>query len=448
MKNPSWIAGTALIGIAIGFIAGSTRAERGTPSREEAAVSRRSGSTRRADVSARNPVKGESLASGSFKGREISGMSAAEVLALVKANSEINWGGDPLEAARKNYEYQLMLSKLPLAVLEEVMELSQESGIPGYRTRQIFSAYASRDLQKAMAWASTRPDAETWRGAAISATAANDPARAMEMFQEGILDGNYGTSGGNVMEGGYSLAGAFAKQGKDALLRFLDAMPSSGAGNLISNSVRNLPKEDLPAFMEEIEKRVKEGKVEQWTMSNLLQNLALTDPKLARSWIEKMEAGPERAKREISFAGMLSQQGKTGEALELVKSAMAQQPGKEKEFFMNEAGNLMYSNPNLISQVAASLPEGMELTVEDVRKLGERSGRTDLITMAKLLKSPDDQVSYLEESITKLGDRSRLNETDFRVLTYRLESLGLTGDGAASVQSALAASREKVLGKK
>ena len=451
MKTPTLVAGTALIGIAIGFVVGNMAAGPGRQEKEEMAEnSSRTKSSRwtggGAVGSATN--KADSVASGFGNGREYGRMSANDALEIVKANADLGWGGDPLDVARKNYEYQLMLSKLPLSEMEGLMAMSKEAGVPTYRVRMIFNAYASRNLDKAMAWADAQPDADSWKSVAISATAARDPGRAMEMFQDALLGGNASTFGGNMMEGAYSLAGNAARQGKAALLQFLDSVPSSGAGNYVSNALRSLPKEDVPGFLEELDKRVKDGKIEQWTMANVLQNLASTDPALARSLIDKMEPGPERAKREISFAGNLAQQGKTTEALELVKSALAQQPGKEKEVFLNEAGNMMYSSPNFITQMVEALPTGVELTVEDVKNLGGRSGRSDPVGMAKLLKSADDQSAYLAEVISNLGSRStKPNETDFRVLEHRIQALGLTGSNAEAVQKQMEDSRRKALGK-
>lgn len=441
MKTPPiLIAGATLIGITIGFIAGSSREERGAIARDDTpAVSSRMMSNRRADE---RRAGSADVVSGIIKGRDFSTMSAADALVLVKANTDyFLGGGDPVEMARKNYEYQLMLSKLPLAELEQLITLSQDSGVKYYLARQMFGVYAARNLNKAMAWAATQPNADSWKESAVGALAAHDPERAMKLHQDIILNG-----GG--MNGGYELANSFAKQGKTALLEFIDSLPSSGAGNIVSLSMRSLPKEDLPGFLAELENRVKEGKIDQWAINSAMQNLSASDPELARSLIDKMDVGPERAKRELAFADALSRQGKAAEALDLLKSAMAQHAGKEKEFLLNEAS--MYGGRNLASQIAEALPAGMEWTVDDVKKLsgsGQWQGQ-DVVNMAKFLKTPEDQSLYLVEAIQNLGNRrSKLNETDFRVLEHRLQSLGFTGDNAAIVQQALAASRKKALGK-
>ncbi|MEO5914900.1 MAG: hypothetical protein ABIS50_11750 [Luteolibacter sp.] len=450
MKTPTLVAGTVLIGIAIGFVVGNMAAGPGRSAQEDAAEnSSRTKSSRwtGGGAAGRSTNKAESVASGFGNGREYVRMSASDALAIVKANLDPRVNGGLLDAARNNYEFQLMLSKLPLSEMESLMAISKEEGVPTYRIRVIFNAYASRDLDKAMAWADAQPDADSWKSVAISAAVARDPGRAMEMYQDALLGGRISSFGGDSMDGAYSLASNAAKQGKVALLQFLDSVPSSGAGGYMSSLLRNLPKEDMPGFLEELDKRVKDGKMEQWTMTTMLQTLASNDPALARSLIDKMPSGPERASREISFAGNLAQQGKTAEALELVKSALARQPGKEKEVFMDEAGK-MYNSPNFITRMAEVLPPGVELTVGDVTNLANRSGRSDPVGMAKLLKSADDQSAYLENAIRNLGSRStKPNETDFRVLEYRIQALGLTGSNAEAVQKQLAESRQKALGK-
>ena len=447
MKTPTLAIGTAVIGMAIGFLAGKSAEKQGEKQDAEAVSKRaappRSTSASR-EASGRRPAgAADGVLAGLLGGRQIAELSAADAYQLIKPSLEIDWGGDPLEWARRNYELQLMLSKLPLRVMEEVMNLAVESG-NNFRSQRILTAYALRDGQKAMDWASRQPDAAGYKAAVISAMASRDPAGAADLLQQGFMDGSYTSS----WMATYNLAAVYAKQGGTALLQFIDTMPSSSVSNLLSNSLRNLPKDELPAFMDVITQRMKDGKLQGFSMSNLLQNLATADPTLARSLIEKMEPGKERAERELAFAGTLSQQGKTGEALELLKSAMAQQPGKEKEFVLEQTSNLMYNNVEFALQLANQLPAGAEFTKEDVLKLSNRGAQTDLVSLAKFLKSPEEQAAYLEEAIASkmTNDSSRLNEMDYRILGHRIESLNLSASGKAGVAKALATSRDKALG--
>jgi hypothetical protein len=134
--------------------------------------------------------------------------------------------------------------------------------------------------------------------------------------------------------------------------------------------------------------------MDPWTMSSILQSLASEDPELALNLIKKMPSGPERAKREISFANNLAMQGKTAEALEIVKNSLARQPGKEKEVLLSEVANLS-SSPDFAARMGEVLPPGVALTVADLAGVGKRSGRTDPVRLTKLLKSAEDQSNYL-----------------------------------------------------
>jgi hypothetical protein len=448
MKTPILPLGTAVLGAAIGFIIGNLPDRSVSPdqAREETREApRRPGKAGRLTAGRKSESPTEAVLSAMLKGRAPGELSAEEAFNLMQPNLSMDfWGGDPLEMARRNYEFQLLLNKLPLPVLEQVMELSRESGTPGYRLQQVFGAYAIRDWEKAMAWAEKQPDATSWKNNAIAKMALTDPTRASELYQQGMLEG---TSSMNTWEVGMSLGSAYAKQGKAAYLAFIDSLPSGSASNVLSNSIRNLPKEDLPAVMKEMEQRVADGKIEEWTLRNLISNLAATDPQAANAWIEGMEAGENRSKIEMSLAENLARQGKGSEALALMKNAMAGMPGKEKEFFQNHVGSLVQSNPALAQQLASNLPEGVEITREDLKNIGTY-GRNDLmIDVAKLVKSPDEQALYLEESFRKISDRSKLNAKDFQILTHRLQTLGLTGDAATRARQALDEARDKVLGK-
>ncbi|MEO8616409.1 MAG: hypothetical protein ABI600_14790 [Luteolibacter sp.] len=443
MKLPIVAVEIAVLGIAIGFIAGKTTADRANSHGDEAP---RTISARRAAGTLDSGKAAYALTSVPI-GVDISKLTAADVLKLVKANSENRWGDGKLEMMRKHYEFELMLSKLPLPMIEEVLKLSRESGISANNAYPIFSAYAARDLQKAMAWASAQPDAETWKLAAVNASARLYPIQALEMYQQSVLSGSCKDSNAYGMGAGMALGNQYAEQGKAALLQFLDTVPSASVSNLLSFSIEGLPKQDLPGFLDEIEQRVKDGKIDERSVSRLMQRLAAIDPQLAESRIAKMEPGLQKTSLQVSLAETIFEQGKTDEATELMKSAMAQDPGKEKEFIINQTPSIFRSNPDFASRISELLPPGVELTKEDVTVMSRKAGPPDPVTLSQLLKSPEDKAAYLADSIPNLGTWTKLNETDFRVLAHRLDGIGLTGDNAARVQQALTTAREKALTK-
>jgi hypothetical protein len=165
MKIAILAASMALIGIAVGFVmgkmaAGSTHSQYGEAVQN---LSRTKSSKWADEGSVGNWTNKVRSTASKFKNtRDYQRMSAHDALPIVKANLDPRRYGDLLDAARNNYEFQLMLSKLPVSEMESLMALSKETRVPNHRIRLIFNAYASRDLDKAMAWADAQPDAGSW----------------------------------------------------------------------------------------------------------------------------------------------------------------------------------------------------------------------------------------------------------------------------------------------
>lgn len=456
MKTPLLPVATAVLGIAVGFIAGKGGGSGGEKVKEDGPLVRngsgtRQGSTRGAGAGGqRADSSSEAVLSAFLKGKSPTELTAEEAFALLKPQMNMDWYSDPLEAARMNYQYQLLASKLPLAVMEDVLALAREGGVPPYRANQLFGAYAARDWEKAMAWAEKQPDAGTLRSVAISRLAQDDPARASELYQQELMTGASRMAG---WEASYSLASSYARLGQAEFFKFLDGLPSGSASNLLSNGARNLPKEDVATFLAQVQKRAADGKMEGWAMNNLISNLAGTRGEEVRKWVETMEPGSKRAELEISLAGSLSRQGKPGEVDELLRSAMAGAAGKEKEFVKERGGNLIGQNPEVMEKLVNLLPEGQELTREDVKQwAGYGFGRTDtMLDLAKLIRSPEEQAAYLVESFNGMGGTNNgnrnLNAKDFEILSHRLQAMDLSAETATQAKTALESAREKVLGK-
>lgn len=375
-----------------------------------------------------------------LNGRDIAGLSGAEVFELLNKKEAAN--SDPLEEARRNHEIQLLLRKLSLPALEQLMDLVVADDRAGHGG-DIFANYVIRDSLHALAWASRQPNVAEWRIKAVGAIADSDPDLALEMFQDGVREIGSDRLGGPVWKASCALAEIYARQGTASFFGFLDKMPSRGATNLVSGAVHDMPKEDMPRFVEEVAQRTKEGGIEYYAMGNILRSLSLTDPKLAWSWIEKTESLRERADLEVGFAQALNHQGKADEAMKIVEGAMALEPGKEKEFFMTQATSMMQYNMDLVLRIQELLPPEAEMTKDDVMRLGGRGGGADWIDISRLLSSPDAKAAYLVEAFQNKDRYSKLNDADFQVLASRIHSLGLTVEGKESVQQALSDRREK-----
>lgn len=456
MKTPLLPVATAVLGIAAGFIAGKG-GRGGADTKDDGPAMTRSGGTGSRQSPSRTSGPGgqradsssDAVLSAFLKGRTLSELSPEEAFELLKPQMNMDWNGDPLEAARINYQFQLLASKLPLGVIEEVIALARDSGVQGYRANQLFSAYASRDWNKAMAWAEKQPDAATLRTVAISRLAQTDPAKASELYQQDLLTGTSRTA---TWEASFSLASSYAKLGQAEFFKFIDGLPSGSSSNMLSSGMRNLPKEDVAAFLAEVQKRSADGKLDGWTMNNLVSNLAGTHGEEALKWVSSMEPGEKRAEMEINLASSLSRQGKSDEVDELLRSAMAGAAGKEKEFVKERSRNLMGQNPEMVEKLVNLLPEGQELTREDVKDWSNYGwNRTDtVLDIAKLIHSPDEQAAYLVDSFNAMGtDRPggrKLNTKDFQILSHRLQSMELSAEAAVQAKTALQGARDKALG--
>jgi hypothetical protein len=428
VKVPSLVVAATFFGMSLGYLVGK-KGDAGGSGTERIVLSSKKPSNR-TDFSARRADPGADAML--ENGRDLAGLLASEAFELLKAVLPDNSNLAPLELARRNYQFQQILRKIPTKILAQVMDLAVEGGTITECSRAIFSAYVVRDGAKAMEWASAQPRATWWSENAVDAMVADDPTLAMEMFQRSLRDGSPTENRGATWAASWKLAEEYAKQGVGAFFSFLDAMPSSGVSNLVSGAINDLPKEDIPRFLTEVAKRIKEGKVDEYAMSNILQATALTDPDLAWSWIEKTEDAWERAERSVAFARIINQKGNASEAAEIVKEAMALQPGKEKDFFMSLVTSSSYDgNIEFALRMQSLLPEGMEMTKDDVLRLRGRSTALDWVGIAKFLPAPEERAAYLVDAIKDLREFGKPNTTDFEVLTARLEAIELTEDGQA-----------------
>ncbi len=446
MKVPSLVVAAAFVGMCLGYLVGKSGGAGGLGG-ERIVVPTGKPTDRKSLPARRAVLDSDSILEGILSGRDLAGIPASEAFELLKSALPGNSNLAPFELARRNYQFQLILQKLPIKTLAQVMDLAVGGGTITECSRAIFSAYVMRDGARAMEWAAEQPRATWWSENAVDVTASDDPTLAMEMFQRSLRDGSPTENRGATWSASWKLAEAYAKQGVGPFFNFLDAMPSSGISNLVSGAVHDLPKEDLPRFLAEVSKRIKEGKVDGYAMSNILQATTLTDPKLAWSWIEETEDPRERAERSVAFARVVNQKGNASEAMEIVKNAMALQPGKEKDFFMSVATSSYDGNIDFALQMQSLLPQGMEMTKDDVLRLRGRSTALDWVGIAKFLPASEERAAYLVDAIKDLRESGKPNATDFEILTARLQAIELTEDGKAIVQEALAGAREKALGK-
>jgi len=458
--KPIWtLAAAAGIGIVFGIgigrsMPGDPPAE-GAGAKEQAAGPRTRARDRDRAVPQRSGgAGGEEVLSGILRGRTVEQLTVEDVRNFLDEEREMRKDGDPVAAARRNYQVQLLLSRLPARTLEE-LATTLLPGTDGSRYGTVVSAWARKDWQAALAWSEGSPENSRWAGSIISVLATTDPIAAEDLVKS-RLGGNNGEYN---YTGAYSLAMIKARQGGKALLDFLAELPSQQQSSVIFSAMREVPREELASFVEELGRRKLSGEGD-WGHSNAFAELMRVDPALANAYLDKMPPGPDRTRLETSALGNLAGAGKADEfAAVLGKSLDGVEEAKRKQHLQNvisQIGHQLGRNPEVIEKFRQAIPPDLRLTADDMRGGGSLlwGDSMGVITRAKLLDDPQEQAKYLatnlDQSTKNLGQSGggRFNEVDLRILEQRVNSLNLTGAAKEQVDASLSTFREAVRNKK
>ncbi len=440
-----------MVSLGLGFVAGGSRSSAPIAGKTEeaSANSRQSKSSQRERESRES--SGDEMLAGILKGRAPKDLSDGEVAKIVIQLSKYDPTQSPVVQARQNYQLQLLLEKLPASRLEEAAAAiaadpdSQRTG--GVNT--IMNAMASKDPQRALAWAKTQKNAPALLASVLGTMAKDDPMTAADLYREGLLDGTFSQNDG--WQASYGIGRAMAQLGKKALLSFMDSLPQQQQSNVLSNCFRELPEGDRVETLNDIYQRSKDGRMQDWSFKNIFSNALSTDRALAEAWLTKMEPGKERASLELSAASSYSRNGDADAAREWMSRAIAQSAGREKELLKEAINQMGYNSPDDIAIFASLLPEGIEIKADDLKNEAQNStyrGFGGLTGLAGAIRDPTEQakliITALEEFATRTGQSSqpsRLNAIDFEIFTRQLQTLNLTGENATQVAEALAAAR-------
>lgn len=450
-RNHYWIAGACVVSLGIGYLAGGGRASSASVEnpKEQAANPRQMKSASREKQSRES--SGDDLLAGILKGRPAQDLTDSELVKIMLQLSKYDSTQSPVSQARQAYQLQLLLEKLPVARLEQAAEAiaadpdSKRAG--GINT--IMNVMASKDPERAMAWAKTQKSAANLLASVLSTMAKDDPMTAADIYREGILDGTFNQNSG--WQASYGIGTAMARLGKKALLNFMESLPQQQQGNILSNCYRELPEGDRVEMIDEIYQQSKDGRMQDWSFRNVFSNALTTDRAQAEAWLAKMEPGKERASLELSAATQYSRSGDPDAAREWMSRAIAQSQGREKEL-LNEAVNQMaYNNPGDIALFASLLPEGIELRAEDLENQANNTayrGFSGLTGLAGAIRDPAEQTKLITTALEQFATNtrqssqsSRLNATDFEIFTRQLQTLNLTGENSTKVAEAVAAAR-------
>lgn len=449
MKSPFLFGIALLTGIAIGFVldrGDDGRAMDGAADGKQA-VRQPAGRTGPRPGSGSDEVLADYL-----KGKSPAELTAEEAYQIIGPQLEgfpADWSSNPVERARMNYQFELLASKLPLEVIERVMDMGREKGGNSYMLTQWFGAYVGRNHERAMEWADRQPDSGEWRGEAILRLASTDPDLAVKLHQEEMLTG----SGRNTMQNvPYRLAQEFGKRGTSALLGMMDSMPAEATRTLVFAGWGTLPEEEKPAFLAEMRKRAEAGQGDyQYYQNTLTLSRAESHPEELREWMEKMPP-QSRADTAVKLAGRQIERGKTDAAKEYLRVAMDAVPGTRKDLVNAAAYNLYHDRPDLFAMMVEMLPDDQKPTLEDARKWSNvtTGNPQSILTMAEFIGSPDERAVYVAEAFSNLATTGlrKANAVDFQILSKRLDALGLTGEAGEKARAALESAKEKTLGGK
>lgn len=441
-----WIAGACVVSLAIGYMAGGSRASSVSAAdpKEQATNPRQMKSSSRERQTRES--SGDEVLSGILKGRSAQDLSDGELAKIVLQLSKYDPTLSPVARARQSYQLQLLLEKLPLSKLEQAAEAivadpdSKRTG--GINT--IMTAMASKDPQRAMAWAKTQKNASGLLASVLGTMAKDDPMTAADIYREGLLDGTFSQNDG--WQASYGIGTAMARLGRKALFNFMDQLPQQQQGNILSNCYRELPEGDRVEMIDEVYQRSKDGRMQDWSFKNIFTNALSTDRAQAEAWLAKMEPGKERASLELSAANSYSRNGDPDMAREWMSRAIAQSQGREKELLNEAVDQMAYNSPGDIAIFASLLPEGVELKAEDLKNQANNTayrGFGGLTGLAGAIRDPAEQAKLittaLEQFTTNIEESSRgsrVNATDFEIFARQLQKLNLTGEHATKVQEA------------
>jgi hypothetical protein len=445
-----WIAGACVAGIGFGYILGSSPSSASLGNTPDQIINSRSGKSpsRDREISESNS---DELLSSILKGRAPKDIPDTELVKIILQLSKYDATQSPVARARQNLQFQLLLEKLPASRLEQAAE-ALAADPDSKRTGSMFTIIGpmvSKDPQRALAWAKTQKDPSRMLASVLGAMAKDDPVTAADLYREGLLDGTFNQSDG--WNASYGISTAMAKLGKKQLLSFLDSLPLGQQSNIVSNCYHALPESDQLDMIDEMYQRSKDGRSQDYSFKYLFTSALNGNRTQAEAWLARVEPGKERATLELSAANSLSRAGDSDAARAFMARAIAQSAGREKELLKEAVDQMGYNSPDDIAIFASLLPQGIEILAADLKGQASNTshrGLSGLTGLARAIRDPAEQTKLITTALDDIASRtesssnsSRLNSTDFEILSRQLRTLNLSGENAALVEQSLAAAR-------
>lgn len=386
-------------------------------------------------------------------GRDVESVTAKEACDLLAHLRDVEqWDqADKMGTEREKFRFQLLLAKMPLPVLEDLLEVAREYGPTVGRVDSMVGHFLARDREKALAWVPRQPNADYLKPIVIDQLARIDIAHAISLYQNGLLERERPEIKNlrALEEADFSIAREYAKKGAADFFNYHDERPSRDVHGMLVRAPVYLPEKDVPAFAAKVLERTDNGTYKSGTMEKMLQALAARYPVEAGKWFHKLEKDhPRRSLApevymmlEYEIVGNLTYRGKFTEAAEFLKQGMPSKPGKQKEYVTERAEMYLVKYPEVVGLMAAALTDEDQLGPTDLKYLPSPERFHHLLDKAQLLRSPSAQAVYLVTELDGLpsdkpGDLPP-DEADFERFSRRLDLSGIKGEDLESLRASL-----------
>jgi hypothetical protein len=442
------LAAACIISIALGFIIGKS-----TSAPEQTTLESPTKPTRHERSNSpvhRTRTSDTSLLDSILNGRPINEIPPADLAALIASLSKYDPDMDALTLSKKSYQLQLLLTKISasdLATLATTIASDPEAK-KSEALRSILSALAENNPDRAFAWLSTQEKNGGLYSIVIGAIAKNDPTAAADLLQNAILDGTF--SNHEHWTATYSVGQSMAKLGSESFMNFIDSLPQQQQGNILYNAIQHVPESEHIKLLADLHQRKLNGDLENVSMEYLFSKVLSTNESKAKEWFSKLPDGDEKNSLRTSAASNYFQAGDKEAAASWMRDALTNSPGKEKQMLENIINTLAYNNPEAIPFFTQLLPEGIEYTAKDMEHYAMNSlynGSGGLTAIASAIRDPNEQALLIANTLEKItssetGNRSRLNATDYEILSRKIATIGFTGEYATLVNKALQSAKK------
>ncbi len=443
MKSPLLLCGAVVTLVTGGYIAGRSQGTASRPAHNGPAVTKRP---------LNRPVPAiesgsRALLSDFLKGNTPGELTAEDAYQLLRPWLEKTRYNDfdrTRDGMKENLQLRLLADELPLPILRQVLARARDGTFPLDRSHELFSAYAVRDWDEAMAWAKTQQDAEVLKMEALGHLSEIDPDRAAAICRA--------PNAGSILEADSviisNLARHYSKRGKAAFSDFLESIPAIHESRVVWIAMENLPDEELSAFLDFYRGRG-EARKSMMDPGDLMIEVVDREPEKFQQWRDTLT--PERRAdldRQLAWRRMTA--GRNAEATEHLQASINGYPGNTVDFVREKL--LHWTEDPVRARILKNaLPSGIDLTSIDAEFPKSSDPFSDPfndtvtgIAVAKLLSTQEDQADYLVRAFDRLDPEATEMRPDFDKLAEQIKGLEITGAASDRIGNALDRARKRL----